>query len=743
MGKKATTKLRVKAATINPNKVDKKKIKRGERHNVLKARGTKSGIDKRRERPVSKGDEEPELHDVTKKTKRKKLLEGEVEFDRKSDSVPGLVKKHKKSTMSMDEFLGGGFLKDKGEEDDESSSSEEDEKRKTLQAEEEEESSSSDEDEEEHQKQLDALAAKDPEFFEHLEKHEKELLDFEAHTREVVISEDEEEEAQIPGTKKKLPISVSLAKTMLKAGLVTKSKKGIRSLVQAFSACSSMVRAQAEEDTSNKYVIVDPEVYKLLVDNTLRSFHVGLRELVGLDETEKVVSKAKHWNRHKAMVKSFLASISQILVHTTDASMKVFILQKSRNFAVFYAGFNGVARLHLKGLIHIWATSEEATVQLTAFLRLRQLVLLTKNNLLGTALRESYLSFVRNAKFSSPHVAERITLQAQCLTELFGLDMDASYELAFIYIRQLALHLRKALSSASTTADALKQVYCWKFIHCLKLWGSVLCLHDGLHELIYPLVQITLGVIQLVPSARHFPLHLHCMELLVKLDRVTTTYIPVGFYLVKVLTMDEVHKKPLNNSEAKAPDLDHVLRVKKDEVLYTPTREVLVSRALKLLRMHIEAYQCEVFFPEFLAPLTTSLKQFAKMARVGRWRVQVKSMLAGFERVAKDIEQQRKGAKFGPGDLDKVEAFAEQGRQALQDQLVQENQDTVQRFTEMKEGVEKQAEQEPGVEEDLQVVHKKKKKQRRSKKPLKEDGMASDDEDRVEAFVMSESEESE
>jgi nucleolar complex protein 2 len=49
-----------------------------------------------------------------------------------------------------------------------------------------------------------------------------------------------------------------------------------------------------------------------------------------------------------------------------------------------------------------------------------------------------------------------LTLMGNCLVELYGLDMTSSYQHAFVYLRQLALHLRAAY--VKKTPEALQKV---------------------------------------------------------------------------------------------------------------------------------------------------------------------------------------------------------------------------------------------------------------------------------------------
>ena len=83
-----------------------------------------------------------------------------------------------------------------------------------------------------------------------------------------------------------------------------------------------------------------------------------------------------------------------------------------------------------------------------------------------------------------------------------------------------------------------RSVYNWQFLNCLRVWTRLLTQYgskagklalalspalqfmtvhfadDALNPLVYPLVQVVLGVIDLLPAARYFPLRFFCARLL-------------------------------------------------------------------------------------------------------------------------------------------------------------------------------------------------------------------------------------
>lgn len=57
-----------------------------------------------------------------------------------------------------------------------------------------------------------------------------------------------------------------------------------------------------------------------------------------------------------------------------------------------------------------------------------------------------YIKYVQNSKFVSPNTLPGINFMRQSLSELYLVNNEYGYNNAFLYLRQLAIHLRNALT---------------------------------------------------------------------------------------------------------------------------------------------------------------------------------------------------------------------------------------------------------------------------------------------------------
>ena len=209
-----------------------------------------------------------------------------------------------------------------------------------------------------------------------------------------------------------------------------------------------------------------------------------------------------------------------------------------------------------------------------------------------------------------------------CVCEIYGLDQNQSYSLAFTYVRQLASLLRGALTNKSK--EAFRAVYCWQYVNCLECWVRVLQTHakqegDPLRPLIYPVAQVALGAARLLPSARYAPLRLRLVRALNALSESTGHFVPVAPLLLELLGFSELNKAPMATKN-RPPDFSLVLRVAKQELRSPAVQEVIVEGALQLLAAHLNQWAYSPAFPELAHVPSRDLRRFCKATQVTRFR---------------------------------------------------------------------------------------------------------------------------
>jgi nucleolar complex protein 2 len=88
------------------------------------------------------------------------------------------------------------------------------------------------------------------------------------------------------------------------------------------------------------------------------------------------------------------------------------------------------------------------------------------------------------------------------LIEIFSVNTKLAYEHVFIYIRQLAIHLRNAMNLKKK--ESFQAVYNWQYVHSLILWAKMISIqanptkdpNNHLQPLIYPLTQCIIGTLK-------------------------------------------------------------------------------------------------------------------------------------------------------------------------------------------------------------------------------------------------------
>lgn len=536
--------------------------------------------------------------------------------------------------------------------------------------------------------EMEKLAENDPDFHEYLQNNESSLLDFKNEIGGIEgedDDDDDEDDDAMEGAgdddddddepkSNDVLVDAKTLKAMEYGAFESHGLKPLRKLIQAYVSACHMADAQDQDEdgsgrlrinNSKKYLIESSTVFDKLMVTCLSKVHEELHyHLLGKgssveggddmvdDEEEqdnavalstdeidvnapanpRKLVNSHRWTALKMSIQSFIKATLHLMAEAKEAKLLSFIIKSLANYVPYLSAFPRLGKALLKALTSKWASTSDAsesyqTVRLNAFLRIRQLALTQPFPFIELCLKSTYLAYAKASKFANASTVSsllpQLTFMGNCVVELYSLDYASSYQHAFVYIRQLALHLRSALQKK--TPDTFRIVYCWQYMHCLKLWTAVLAASSGktgdgddegalMRSLIYPLVEIVFGVAKLIPSTRHLPLRLHCVRYLQQLAAASEMFIPTTSILLEVFDLKEISMAPKRvkkrTGDVRGVRLPVILKLPKEDALRTVEQlDTCLGETFLLLNREVDLYKYSAGIPEFSVRICQTLRK--------------------------------------------------------------------------------------------------------------------------------------
>ncbi|ORX36257.1 Noc2p family-domain-containing protein [Kockovaella imperatae] len=510
---------------------------------------------------------------------------------------------------------------------------------------------------------------------------------------------DEEQDMDI--APKKTNVNLRMLRGWQQGMIKQHSLRSLRKTLLAFRAAAHMNEEDADQGTGRdtKYTVDSPVVFNKLVLTALKftpvvlAHHIPFRTLPdGRIKTSQPKKPNQSLNRlilsHITTLLHFMKSLPAMSSSTQDGEAALLLVEaigESGKLVPWLLGARKHLRAYLKTLLDLWSAGSD-NVKIASFLAVRKLYIAGDDALRDLCLKNTYKSLLPTLRHTTPHTLPSINILKNTAAELFCLNPSRSYPQAFTFIRTLAVHLRnvvrgttsapsKAKGGKSTdTAEAFRSVYNWQYVHCIDFWTQVLSsscdvdaqrdrggVESELKPLIYPLVQIALGVVRLLPSSRYFPLRFHILHSLLRLINRTNTYIPLSPFLLEILDSAEFKRQNPQKSTLKPLDLEYIIRAPPS---YPKTRiyqETLGEELVFLLGEYHAALSSQIAFPEMVLPVLVTLRRHLKKGSAGSPKVQsgFKVLLEKLESSSKWVEGKRRNVGFAPKDRGELVKWAE------------------------------------------------------------------------------------
>ncbi|KAI9172228.1 Nucleolar complex protein [Paramyrothecium foliicola] len=693
-----------------PGKKNLKATKKFEKNHL------KGVLDKRKASAKIKQRQQIKDKKQVRRTKDSEFFKGSKEGQDGEPAKPKGVKGRTVNEMSVDDFFQGGFdeiidkkagklgkrKRDAPKDDAEVSGESEPE---VSLGEQPIESDSEDDGEQDlgdergmSKKTMDDLAEKDPEFYKFLKENDPEALDFDDNTDlaeidELSAGEDEAEEEEQPKKKRKKgkkadaedddepaqsnELTRKLVASWRKAIEETHSLRAARQVVLAFR-CAAHLNEADDDDKPPRWAINSPEVFNDVLVLALKEIPTVMNHHLPVKESAAgkvyVQTETKKFRTLSLLIKSYTSSIMYLLGTLSDDKTLKLTLSSITPILPYLLSFKKLIKALAKAVVNFWAQpASSETTRITAFLVLRRLVVIGDKGIRELVLKATYQGLVQGCRVTNPNTIQGINLMKNSAAELWGIDPSVGYTTAFTFIRQLAIHLRNSI--VHNKNDAFRIVYNWQFTHSLDFWSCVLAEHcspikeaeagkeSQLKLLIYPLVQVTLGAMRLIPTALYFPLRFHLVRSLLRTSRATGTYIPLASPLLEVLNSAEM-KKPPKATTLKALDFAVNYKAPKSYLRTRVYQDGVGDQIVELLGEFFLLWGTSIAFPELSLPVIIQLKRWLKHARSrsqGNNNAKLSSQLVllvqKLEANAKFIEERRAKVDFSPKNRSQVDTF--------------------------------------------------------------------------------------
>lgn len=362
----------------------------------------------------------------------------------------------------------------------------------------------------------------------------------------------------------------------------------------------------------------------------------------------------KRWNNLEPMFLGFVYHMITLTEHMTDARTLRFLLKRLLLLIPYTKEMPSLTRRLVNVALSVWSSSDRdvsRATKLRAFFLLHALA--SENENCEVVLRKVCASFSKSiSSVCNTRTLPNILFSVDCIVELFGIDMGASYSVAFTHLREIAVTLRSVLTCKDIKSE-IDKLYNWKIMNGIRLWSRILGRYGSENELaslIYPFVQVSLGILRLPCNPKSYPLRLHICSFVTDLASETGVFVPVPPHLVAILRCAELKHVPKRGA-LRPLEWRALLRVE-DEVVGTKAYLGGVIRGVVFqLAKYFASISKHVSFPEIAHGTIVELHKAAKEIRVMEWKKDIQELRDQLKKTAVMVVEARAKSGLGPRDV--------------------------------------------------------------------------------------------
>lgn len=605
--------------------------------------------------------------------------------DENAPPPPSAAAKEVFKDMPTDEFFEAGFEVPKEKKSKKSKKVESDEE------------SSDEEDLEAMQESLKNLEDKDPEFYKYLKNNDTKLLDFEGVNPLDAISDDEDEGAEdgenndekeiFEGDDEDEPVLKKGKQIIIDTKLVDKwtrslenpSLRIIKAVVVAFRSAVNVNNADSKvNDEESLYTVNDPKAFTAFLMLGLKTLPDAIQKLIKYKINNRgartIPEKDENFNKVAALMKYHAAAYVTLLKDMSNTETAAIVLTSMQEIIPYYLPHKRILKKILAAIVESWANTQEVETQIATFAFLNNVSREFPHASLEIILKLTYSSFLANCRKTNLHTMPLINFSKNSAAELFGADEALGYQVGFEYVRQLAIHLRNSINATSNAQEGYKTIYNWQYAHSLDFWSRVVSLHcnpekealkhkskeSPLRQLIYPLVQVTLGAMRLIPTAQFFPFRFYLVRSLIRLSQGTGVFIPIFPLIAEVLTSTTITRSPKNTpASAKLQPFLFDDNIKVNQA-YLGTRifqDGVCEQFVELTSEFFSLYARNIAFPELATPAILALRRFSKKSKNSKFNRQLQQLIEKLTANSTFISTKRSNVSYGPSNRTEVNQF--------------------------------------------------------------------------------------